>query len=487
MRRPGIIFALTFVFSGANPTFLLDAWAARPSHTEELARPFFSVTPSTMNLLQGQSLTLVVKPLSSYEGYNLMVSASLTGQALSVVQPDPLTWIVSAGAFSSVGTRNVEISLSLENSVSSARFSASIKRTNRRIMSLHAQIAKEHDSAVREALQRDLAGQQALLNHLQQQLLELRTPIGIQNFSFYVGPNSSDPAFPFVSAISPNLGAVAGGTELTIAGLNFAPGASVKIGGRAATNVNVVNSSTITAIVPPLSGLGSHDVEVFAPSSGNGPAPSSVLPAAFYALPQETPMPGNPPVAVTTGSQALLLGRSAEIDGSQSFDWGGSTLNFQWNLISTPASSSLQPGHSFPNATRVNFMPDVTGIYVVQLIVRPSWGGTVMSAPSLAVVIVTGPPAPTSPGIEVVSGGTATAQVSANDPSGVAVAYDIKTAPEHGVASVNATGLVTYTADSAYVGSDSVEINVSNQYGFSGTVVVPITVVSAFSKIESAK
>ena len=53
-----------------------------------------------------------------------------------------------------------------------------------------------------------------------------------------------------MSSVSPNNGSTTGGTAVTITGTNFAAGATVTFGGTAATNVVVVNSTTITATTP---------------------------------------------------------------------------------------------------------------------------------------------------------------------------------------------------------------------------------------------
>src|SRR6202044_3849970 len=53
-----------------------------------------------------------------------------------------------------------------------------------------------------------------------------------------------------VSSVSPNSGTTLGGTAVTITGMNFAAGATVKFGATAATKVVVVNSTTITATTP---------------------------------------------------------------------------------------------------------------------------------------------------------------------------------------------------------------------------------------------
>ena len=55
---------------------------------------------------------------------------------------------------------------------------------------------------------------------------------------------------PAVTSLSPNNGPLAGGTAVTITGTNFAAGATVTFGSMAATNIVVVNSTTITATTP---------------------------------------------------------------------------------------------------------------------------------------------------------------------------------------------------------------------------------------------
>jgi hypothetical protein len=69
------------------------------------------------------------------------------------------------------------------------------------------------------------------------------------------GQNSGTPAPPAptppsVSAISPNTGTASGGTTVTLTGKGFLSGATVTIGGAAATSVTVVSSTSITAKTP---------------------------------------------------------------------------------------------------------------------------------------------------------------------------------------------------------------------------------------------
>jgi hypothetical protein len=64
------------------------------------------------------------------------------------------------------------------------------------------------------------------------------------------GSSTAPSTSPRVTTVTPNGGSTAGGTLVTIGGANFAAGASVTIGGAAATDVGVVNSTTITATTP---------------------------------------------------------------------------------------------------------------------------------------------------------------------------------------------------------------------------------------------
>ena len=62
-------------------------------------------------------------------------------------------------------------------------------------------------------------------------------------------PPSPNPA-PTVTSIIPNSGVTTGGTAVTITGTGFIGGATVSVGGAAATGVAVVNATTITASTP---------------------------------------------------------------------------------------------------------------------------------------------------------------------------------------------------------------------------------------------
>ncbi|MFA6296440.1 MAG: S8 family serine peptidase [Patescibacteria group bacterium] len=68
--------------------------------------------------------------------------------------------------------------------------------------------------------------------------------------------------FPTITSLSTSSADNSSNTNITVSGSNFVAGATMAIGATALTNVNVVNSSTITAIVPKHLSSGSYDISV---------------------------------------------------------------------------------------------------------------------------------------------------------------------------------------------------------------------------------
>ena len=77
---------------------------------------------------------------------------------------------------------------------------------------------------------------------------------------------------PAVTSVAPNTGSTAGGTNVTITGTNFVAGATVRFGGAAATNVNVVSTTSITATSPAGSGIVDVTVTTARGTSATGAA-----------------------------------------------------------------------------------------------------------------------------------------------------------------------------------------------------------------------
>src|SRR5439155_21215829 len=74
---------------------------------------------------------------------------------------------------------------------------------------------------------------------------------------------------PSVASIAPTAGPTAGNTSVTITGTSFVTGATVKVGGVAATNVTFVNGTSLTATTP-AHAAGAVDVVVTNPDAQTG-------------------------------------------------------------------------------------------------------------------------------------------------------------------------------------------------------------------------
>ena len=91
---------------------------------------------------------------------------------------------------------------------------------------------------------------------------------------------------PSVTSIAPTSGAAGAANALSITGLNFQNGATVRIGGVAASGVGVISGTQIGAVTPVLAPGALYDVTVINPSSLAGTLTAAYL-ADFTDVPQD--------------------------------------------------------------------------------------------------------------------------------------------------------------------------------------------------------
>jgi hypothetical protein len=125
---------------------------------------------------------------------------------------------------------------------------------------------------------------------------------------------------PTVTGISPASGLTTGGTTVTISGTNFGAGATVKLGGTSATNVSVVNSTTITARTP-AHAAGAVNVMVTNTDGRNGTLSGgftyiSTAPTVTGVSPASGPIAGGTAITITgtnfnTGATVMVGGTAA--------------------------------------------------------------------------------------------------------------------------------------------------------------------------------
>ena len=129
------------------------------------------------------------------------------------------------------------------------------------------------------------------------------------------GPSAQPPpatvAPPTLSGVTPAIGATSGGLGVTITGTGFTAGATVSIGGAAATAVAAASATSITATTPPHA-AGSADVVVTNPDGQSGrlagafnyETPVSAPPAVTAIGPSSGPAAGGTSVTVSGGGFA---------------------------------------------------------------------------------------------------------------------------------------------------------------------------------------
>ena len=132
---------------------------------------------------------------------------------------------------------------------------------------------------------------------------------------FTTTPNTA----PLISSISPNSGPTAGGTTVTISGTGFAAGATVKFGNTAATNVNVLGSTTITAVTPARTS-GSVNVVVTNPGGQSATSTSgytytgTAAPTVTGVNPTSGPTAGG--TSITISGTGFAAGATVTVGGS---------------------------------------------------------------------------------------------------------------------------------------------------------------------------
>ncbi|HEY6554774.1 MAG TPA: peptidoglycan DD-metalloendopeptidase family protein [Vicinamibacteria bacterium] len=174
---------------------------------------------------------------------------------------------------------------------------------------------------------------------------------------------------PVVSQIVPNTGPIGGGQAVNVYGSGFAAGASLSIGGAAASSVSVVSANRIAALSPAhVTGLG--DVVVANPGGISGS-----LPSAFFFAPPPVPTAFRtlPPCRVVdtreaTGPTAGLplpasSARTLTIAGSCGVPGSARAVSLNLTVVTPEASGfvTIYPGNGLAGTTSViNFVAGKT-------------------------------------------------------------------------------------------------------------------------------
>ncbi len=258
---------------------------------------------------------------------------------------------------------------------------------------------------------------------------------------------------PTVSSVSPNSGTTAGGTAVTITGTNFAAGATVTFGGTAATNVVVVNSTSITATTPAGSG-GGVTVTVTNPSGQAGS-----LANGFTYIGQPTVSGVSPTSGTTAGGTAVTItGTNFAAGATVTF---GGTAATNVVVVSSTSITATTPAHAAGAVTVTVTVSGQSGSLTN--------GYTYLVGPTVSSV---------APNNGPVAGGTAVTITGTNFAAGATVTFGGTAASN--VVVVSSTS-ITATTPAHAAGAVTVTVTVNGQSGSltnGFTYVVPPTVSS---------
>lgn len=143
-----------------------------------------------------------------------------------------------------------------------------------------------------------------------------------------------------ITSISPIAGTINGGTSVTITGNGFQTGATVTFGGMQATNVMVVNSTSITANTPPHA-AGAVNVVVTASGQSSPPLSGGFTYSANPAPTISTVVPNS---GSTAGGTSVTINGSGFLTGATVTFGGTSATNV--TVQSGSAISATAPAHT---------------------------------------------------------------------------------------------------------------------------------------------
>ena len=255
-------------------------------------------------------------------------------------------------------------------------------------------------------------------------------------------------AVPFVTNVNPNSGAIGGGTAVTITGMDFATGATVTFGGVAATNVVVVNSTTITATTPAGS-AGAVSVTVTNPSGLNGS-----LSDGFTYLPAPAVASVSPNSGSTSGGTAVTISGANFLSGAMVTFGGTAATNVV--VVNSATITATTPAHAAGAVTVTVTNPGGQAGSLTN-------GFTYVTSPTVTSV---------SPNSGPIGGGTAVTITGTNFVSGATVTFGSNAATN--VVVVSSTSI---TATTPAGNGGTVTVTVTNPGGLIGSLANGFTYI----------
>ena len=126
--------------------------------------------------------------------------------------------------------------------------------------------------------------------------------------------SSTSPTPLAVTSVSPSSGPVSGGTAITITGTGFVSGATVRVGGVAATGVTVVSATQLRATTP-AGYVGAQNLQVTNPTGQSALAPSGFTYSSSTPTTQLTVTSVSPPSGPVAGGTLVTITGTGFVSG----------------------------------------------------------------------------------------------------------------------------------------------------------------------------
>ncbi len=443
----------------------------------------FSVTPSQP--LVKQEVTVFMQPLTNFTDSDMFLESTFDGVNITSQQEHPTKdlWIYNAGQFTELRSHALSVKVFIQDKNAAVLLTEAITNLDAQITILDEQIAIETDPAILAQLNSDRTDKLAQKNDLIQTLASFKTEVATEVFNFEITPDVTQTEYPKILSIRPGALKQNTLTPIQLTGHNL-QNATVKVAG---VQRSVISQTATTLQFDLQLPLGLHDLEVI--TVQNNQIKNVILKNAFFVTTEISANPYTPPTAVVSAAQTqIIAGSTATVSAVNSFDSGEHTLRYEWRFITTPPVSKQIPTAQPASSTETfSFTPYIPGFYVLELKVAQNELPFLTSAPAYITIEVLAPAnrAPTAiasvPNINILINQSLQFQVNVSDLDfWQKHSFFIKKQSGFGTATVNSTGLVTFTAGSTG-GNNPLEILVidNGDPALSAVVTIPVTVVGA--------
>jgi PKD domain/IPT/TIG domain/Bacterial Ig domain len=442
----------------------------------------FTISPNQPKVKE--DITFFIQPITGFTDSEIILEALFDQKSITANLAHPTfdMWIYHLGSLTEIKNYNLQAKIFIQDKNSASLLREAIYKLVSEIEALNQKISQETDSAIISQLRLQRDDKSAQKDDLVNTLLNLKTEVATENFSFDLKEDQSQTEYPQISSVSPNAINSNTATDLIITGFNFNATSAVKVSGQM---MNIF-SRTATELKIRLQPLppGLYDLEVI--NIENNVIKNTILKNALFIQKDIQGDPTTPPTAIiTVAHKQENLGVAIQASSQNSFDSNHKNLRFEWKFISTPQMSnqavSLNPISTYAT---FNFTPDVPGFYILELKAFQTQDPFLISSPAYYAIEILAPanraPVIQQASISALINQSVQKQLQVYDQDfWQAHKFVITKNPNLGSATISSDGLITFNAGSV-TGADTIEVTVYDNGNpiLNHVISIPINVVA---------